>query len=299
MSGLDLRAIEILASVARHESFTRAAEELEIAQASVSQRVSQIERVVGTALIDRKTKRATGPGQIIIARGERAANELTAAREEIDDLLGLRGGNLRLGVIQMVGFLDLPSVIEEFHHDHPNIDIFLTGDDADEMLSKLHAGELDLVISNVSPDESPASGLERVILGEEALTLVASGELAHHRTAAEALVELADTPMASFGPSSAMRSTVDAAVSELRIRPRIGFETNRLEMIAGLIRRRLAWSIVPKSLAAEWRDVGSQWPLSISTRRRVGLTWTVNGGLQPAPLAFRDRLQASARRLLG
>ena len=105
--------------------------------------------------------------------------------------------------------------------------------------------------------------------------------------------------MASFGPSSAMRSTVDAAVNELGIRPRIGFETNRLEMIVGVIRRRLAWSIVPKSLAAEWREVGSQWPLSISTRRRVGLTWTVNGGLQPAPLAFRDRLQASAWRLLG
>ena len=296
MPELDLRAIEILAAVARHGSFTRAAGELEIAQASVSQRVSQLEQAVGTTLIDRKTKRATAPGRIVIGHGERASRELVSAKHEVADLLGLRGGSLRLGVIQMVAFLDLPRVIEEFYRDHPAIDIFLTGDDAEQMLSMLHAGELDLVISNVAPDEAPTSGLERVILGEESLTLIASPILTSGDSLSDAL---AKTPMASFGPSSAMRSTVDVALEELGVDPRVAFETFHLEMIEGLVKRGLAWTIVPDSLAAEWRDVGSQWPLPITARRRVGLSWSLSGGLEPAPVAFRDRLQASASRLLG
>lgn len=291
----DVRSIEILAAVAKHRSFTAAADELGIRQASVSQRVHQLEHLVGTALIDRQSKQATEPGRIIIDRGERAARELTLAREQVADLLGLRGGRLRLGVIQMVGFLDLPNAIGDFHRDHPAIDISLTDGEADHMLTMLRSGELDLVISNVAPGEPNASGFERVILGEEPLTLVASTD-GTSGNAIQALATLRDQPMASFGARSAMRNTVDGALAELGIDPRVAFETNRLNLLEGLTSRGLAWSIVPQSLALSWSAEISRWSLPVDTRRRVGLTWSVSGGLQPAPAAFRDRLQKSTAR---
>lgn len=291
MTDLDLRAIQVVAAVAEHNSFTRAAEALQIAQASVSQRVRQLEQVLGATLIDRKTRRATEPGRIVIEHGARAVRELALARAQIDDLLGLRGGRLRLGVIQMVGFLDLTGVIEAFHDAHPMIDISLTEDHAERMLAMLHAGDLDLVVSNVAPGEAPVSGLERVILAEEPLTLVASNDVSNDRPVTSVIEDLRDEAMVSFSPQSTMRATVDATLGELGIGPRVAFETNRLGMIESLISRGLAWSIVPDSLAASWSGPLSRWPLLIATRRRVGLTWSVSGGLQPAPLAFRDRLQ--------
>ncbi len=294
MGDLDLRAIQIVTAVDKHGSFTRAAEVLDIAQASVSQRVRQLEQVLGTTLIDRKTRRATEPGRIVISHGARAVRELAVAREQIADLLGLQGGRLRLGIIQMVGFLDLASVIEEFHRDYPMIDISLTEDDAERMLSMLHGGELDLVMSNIAPQESPQPGLARVILGEESLTLVAPAGVSSEGPLQDAFVELEAKAMASFSPQSTMRATVESALEDLGVSPRVAFETNRLGMIESLIIRGLAWSIVPESVATSWSGALSRRPLAIATRRRVGLTWSVSGGLQPAPLAFRDRLQERA-----
>ena len=92
MTDLDLRAVQIVAAVDKHGSFTRASEAQHIAQASVSQRVRQLEQVLGTTLIDRKTRRATEPGRIVISHGARAVRELALAREKIADLLG---GSLR------------------------------------------------------------------------------------------------------------------------------------------------------------------------------------------------------------
>ncbi len=291
MADLDLRAIRVVAAVAEHGSFTRAAEALEIAQASVSQRVRQLEEVLGTTLIDRKTRRATEPGRIIIKHGALAARELASAKQQVADLLGLVGGTIRLGLIQMVGFVDLAGVIAEFHSDYPLIDISLTEDDAERMLAMLHAGDLDLVMSNIAPDESPVAGLERAILAEEPLTLVTSNDVSSDRPLADVVAELEGKPMVSFRRRSGMRAIVDKALEELGISPRVAFEINRLGMIESLASRGLAWSIVPDSLARSWSEHLSRWPLPSVTPRRVGLTWSLSGGLHPAPLAFRDRLQ--------
>ena len=290
----DVRAVQVMASVARHRSFTRAAEELGIAQASVSQRVKQLEESVGATLIDRKNRAPTSAGRILIEHGDRAAGELAAAQGRIDDLLGLRGGTLRLGVIQLVGFLDLPGAIASFCREHPDIDIALVEDNADPMVAMLLSGELDLVISNGAPGYSPPAGLETSILGDEGFVLVAAANRGSDVNGSVALGSFRDEPMASFGPRSAIRATTDALCQELGIEPSIAFETNRREMMEGLVVRGLAWALVPESHVQAWRSKVARWTLETRTRRQVVLTWSVSGGLMPAASRFRDLLEEVA-----
>lgn len=291
---LDVRAVQIVASVVRLRSFTLAAEELGIAQASVSQRVRQLEEAIGATLIDRKTKVATPPGRILIEHGDRAAGELAAARGRIDDLLGSRSGTLRLGVIQMVGFLDLPGAIADFCHSYPTIDIALVEDNADEMLEMLLNAELDLVISNVASNDQPPAGLAMMTLGDEGFVLVAEPGRFRDVDARAALHDLQHEPMASFGRRSAIRATADALCAELEIQPSIAFETNRREMMEGLVSRGLAWALVPRSHVGAWTSDVATWEVDAKTRREVGITWSVSRGLLPSAERFRDHLKRAA-----
>ena len=253
---VSIDATRVLRAIDERRSFTKAADALDMTQPSVSQRVARLEDELGTILIDRKSKRATAAGRILIERGRRAEMELSVARDELDALLGLRTGSLRIGIMHWIGAFDLAELLAEFHRDHPGIDVSLSEDDADTMLRKLKQLELDLVVSNVGPDERVGSGMERVIIGDEPLTLVAAHGAAKGRHAQQALSTLKELDMVAFGPTTSLSQTIGHAATELGLSPRIAFETNQPDIMRSLIVRGMAWSIVPQSLARSWeRDV--------------------------------------------
>ena len=206
-------------------------------------------------------------------------------------MLGLRTGSLHVGITHWIGAFDLAELLAEFHRDHPGIDVSLSEDDSDTMLDMLDAVRLDLVVSNVAPGEPVRQGMERLVIGEEPLALVAHPGASARRGPVAALRALANVEMVSFGPRTSLRQIVDAAVRELGVSPRITFETNQPDIMKSLITRRMAWSIVPYSLARTWSPVLQLWRLKTKTVRRVGLTWSLGRALQPAAVVFRDRLQ--------
>ena len=69
---LSLRLLRTLAAVAEHGSMTRAARQLNLTQQAVSSQIRQLERVVGTALVDRLPTgiELTSAGQVVLKQGE-------------------------------------------------------------------------------------------------------------------------------------------------------------------------------------------------------------------------------------
>ena len=289
---LSIDAARIVAAIDEQRSFTNAAKALGMAQPSVSQRVAGLEDELGTFLIDRKSKRATAAGRILIERGRRAALELSTARDELDALLNLRTGSLRIGITHWIGAFDFASVLSRFHSEYPGVDVSLSEDDAETMLRMLAALELDLVISNVGPYEKVDSGIEQVIISEEPLTLVAARGVTKGRRARDALATLRNLDMVGYGRRTSLRQTIDQAAAELGVSPRIAFSTSQPDIMHSLIVREMAWSIVPQSLARSWATEVRTWPLDTATIRLVGLNWSLERALHPAAAAFRDRLQS-------
>src|ERR1051326_299835 len=101
---MELRQLRYLSAVARHGSFTLAAQELHVAQPAVSQQVRRLERERGVELRSRTTRRVlvTEAGEIALARAGRILADADALRAEIDELHGLLRGTLALGVIPAV-----------------------------------------------------------------------------------------------------------------------------------------------------------------------------------------------------
>src|SRR3954469_3696482 len=100
---MELRQLRYFAAVARHRHFTRASEELHVAQPGLSQQIRQLERELGVELLSRTTRQVglTEAGETLLARTQRILAEVDAARAEIDELTGLARGRVAVGTLPL------------------------------------------------------------------------------------------------------------------------------------------------------------------------------------------------------
>jgi LysR family transcriptional regulator, transcriptional activator of the cysJI operon len=122
--------LRAFSAVARHRHFTRAAEELQIAQPSVSYQVRELERQMSVRLVDVVGRRVylTDAGERLAERAAGLLNELEAVEQEMRDFGAGIVGRLRLGATRTVGSYALPQVLGEFKAGHPGIDLRVTID---------------------------------------------------------------------------------------------------------------------------------------------------------------------------
>src|ERR1051325_5366840 len=96
---LDLLHLKTLAEIARHRSFSRAADALHLSQPAVSHHIRHLERVVAAPVLERLGKRAvlTKAGELLLEHARRVFDELEAAAQAIQRLRGVVSGRVRVG----------------------------------------------------------------------------------------------------------------------------------------------------------------------------------------------------------
>ena len=149
MNHMDLRQPRCVDAVNRHQHFTRAAEELHLAQSALSHQIRRLERELGTPLFERTSRRVitTEAGRVVAARARRVFAELDGAREEVDELRGVLRGRIRIGALLPAGDVDVPGLLAHFSRAHPGVEVDLYEGIADDMFRAAH--------SHVHPSGAP------------------------------------------------------------------------------------------------------------------------------------------------
>lgn len=121
-----LHQLKVFEAVARHNSFTRAAEELFLTQPTVSMQVKQLTKAVGLPLFDQVGKRLylTEAGQQLLLASREIFDRLDQIEMTVADLKGLKQGKLRLAVITTAKYF-VPRLLGPFCQKYPGIDIAL------------------------------------------------------------------------------------------------------------------------------------------------------------------------------
>jgi DNA-binding transcriptional LysR family regulator len=283
----DLNRLRVLVAVADEGGFTRAAEILHVAQPAVSQQIKALETQVGQQLIDRAARRPTDAGMILITHARTAINELDQAAIEVAELAGLERGSVRIGAIHWLEPLDLPSLVGAFQGKHPGIAIRLQEENATDMFAMMLDGDMDLVFSNVAPDDTIPPRLHQHLLFVEDLVLATSSS--HHlaQRGRCTLGDLADERLIAFRRGSAFYETVDSTLRNAGIIPEFTMETSDLAMVRNLASRGLGVALLPRSLAeAEGRKIGIVEIVPHAPVRTVALTWNATGAASSAAKAF-------------
>ena len=165
---MELRQLRYAEAVARHRHFTRAAEELHVAQSALSHQIRRLEAELGTELFARTSRTVvpTEAGEAVAARARRVLAEVDGVREEVDDLQGLVKGRVTIGALLPAGAIDVPALLARFSHAHPGVDVVLQEGTAGDMLRHLARDEIDVAFSLLASDPPESLVAERVSVDE-------------------------------------------------------------------------------------------------------------------------------------
>src|SRR5579884_337892 len=150
---LDARRLRVLYEVARHGSFSAAAEWLGYTQPAISRQVALLERETGTTLLERRPDgaRLTDAGELLVRHAETLLARLQDAEEELGELVGMQSGRLRMATLTSAASTIAPAAILEFRKRLPGVELSVSVLDPGGVVAALRAGEIDLALTN---DES-------------------------------------------------------------------------------------------------------------------------------------------------
>jgi DNA-binding transcriptional LysR family regulator len=171
MIHLTLRQLRVFEAVARHASFSRAAEELRLSQPAVSMQVKQLEENAGMPLLEQQGKRAvlTEAGREIFDLSRRVANQIDQTEESLAQLRGETGGRLRLAVVGTANYF-VPQLVTAFRAANPDVTVSLMVNNRASVINTLAFNERDIAIVGDLP---PAADLEVAPFMENHLVVIA------------------------------------------------------------------------------------------------------------------------------
>ena len=142
---MEVRSLEVFLSVAKHLNFTRAGEEVNLSQPSVSVRIQQLESELGVKLFEQlgKQVRLTEAGSLLIPHARRVMTAVEDAKQTIYELQGLERGCLRIGASTTPGMYLIPKTIAHFKAQYPKIDIQLGIKDTRQIEAAVARNEFD------------------------------------------------------------------------------------------------------------------------------------------------------------
>lgn len=140
--------------VYKERSFTKAAQNLYISQPSLSARIKKIEEIIGEPLFDRSTTplQLTEVGKLYIEAAEEITQIEQRVENYINDLAGLKTGNLAVGASTLFAAYVVPSLITQFNQKFPDVHIQLIEGNTAELEEMLGSNALDFVIDNYHYD---------------------------------------------------------------------------------------------------------------------------------------------------
>lgn len=247
---MELRELEYFAAIARLRSFRRAADELGVAQPTLSQQIKKLERELGVSLLARNSRgvRLTEPGQVFLNGVEPALQAINGARADVATF-GELSGKLIVGTIAMSQY-HLPAFLAAFSEEYPNIDLVARQLSHEHVWPSLESGDVNLALVQIHPSASPIPRDMRV---EHLARLVVGVVLPpDHPLAAQQAVHLRDLRGKRIimpTPGSAARATVDLAMEkasfDLDVEP---FETSVAASVTALVAQGLAIGLASHGL---------------------------------------------------
>lgn len=154
MKNATLRQLRVFESVARHLSFTRAAEELHLTQPAVSIQVKEFERHAGLRLFEQLGRRVylTQAGCEMLGHCRAIIEQFREAEDAMHRLKGISGGTLNVAVIS-AGDYFFPRLLGEFTRRHSGVILNLTVHNRAGLLRRLDDNSTDLGIMGRPPEK--------------------------------------------------------------------------------------------------------------------------------------------------
>ncbi|MEN3373469.1 LysR family transcriptional regulator [Dechloromonas sp. ZS-1] len=252
------RRLQVFHAVAKHLSFTRAADALFMTQPAVTFQVKQLEEQYGTRLFERRhgSIALTPAGEVALQYAER----ILALSDEMDTRIGEMTGEMRgpllVGASTTIAEFMLPRVLGEFNALYPQVRARLIVANSESIESRVSELTLDVGLIEAP---SKLAGLESQVCCEDELQAVCAPDYPLAGMKSVKPRQLADYEYISREPGSGTREITDAyfrankvPVEQLKMQMELGSP----EALKGVVATGLGFAIVSRAVVAKETRLG-------------------------------------------
>lgn len=231
-----LRQLQVFESIARHSSFSKAAEELHLTQPTVSMQVKKLSDVLGSPLFEQIGRKIhlTAAGNALYQAANNILQQLSMAEQKINHLKGFSGGSVRFTVISTAQYF-VPKVIHEFTQTYPDVTVIMRVGNKETLLERIQQNKDDFYLLGQPPEDL---NVESSQLSVNPLAFVANSQ--HPLVGKKLSIEdLREEPFLMRETGSGIRAQVEKIFEEFQYEPNIkmvlgGNEPIRLGLLQNL-----------------------------------------------------------------
>jgi DNA-binding transcriptional LysR family regulator len=144
-----IKLLKSFIAVARSSSIREAADASSVTSSALNRRILDLESDLGAPLFERHARgtRLTSAGEIYLMYARRAVRDAETAQSQIDDLSGMRRGNVNLSVIAVQANHQLMDTIAKFQEQFPKVSFSINVAGSDVVVASVLSHEADLGIA--------------------------------------------------------------------------------------------------------------------------------------------------------
>jgi DNA-binding transcriptional LysR family regulator len=267
------RLLKTFLAVARTRNITRAAEQIHLAQSSVSDQIQSLETELGADLFARSKLglELTRAGETLRPYAEEILMLADEARAAVEATTGQTAGTVTIGALETIASVKLPQWLSAFRGGHPDINLRLKVAGSGDLLRKLEDDEIDVAFCFDKGDLDHR--LAKRTISAEPLILVAPPEQGSESRRGD-LTALASMSFVATEVGCVYRHLFDKAFAEAGIAaPELAAEVGSIGAIARLVAAGAGMGLVPRLAVADALDRGEiiemPWPGSVRTASLV------------------------------
>jgi DNA-binding transcriptional LysR family regulator len=239
---MDPRRLLTFRAVVRAGSISAGARELGWTQPAVSQQLAALEREAGTVLLVRGSTGVvpTDAGAAVLRHADAVDAALRSAREELDDLVGLRRGTVRMAAFPSAGAVVVPAVAARLRDRAPGVQLHVEEAEPPEAAALVRSNAVHLALAFRYPAQMEEPDLTWLPLTTDPVRIV----LPAAHPGVETLADLRDE--AWVAGCERCRANLLAACAAAGFTPDIRHVTDDYVAVQALVARGLAVSLLPE-----------------------------------------------------
>ena len=243
MPSLNYHHLHYFWAVAREGNLTRAAEQLKVSQSAVSVQIKKLEEALGHQLFERTGRQLslTEAGRVTLDYADSIFDIGRELVTVLDDRAQAAKRVLRVGVLATLSRNFQMGFLEPLMN-RTNVAVVVRSGVLDELLQRLGAHQLDVVLTNVVPARTEESTWVAHTIDEQPVSLISRPRARRSRGLRDLL---ASEPLVVPTVESSIRASFDALVEQLDVEPTIAAEVDDMAMLRLFARSHRGLTVIP------------------------------------------------------
>lgn len=233
-------------------SIRQAAEHIHVAPSAISRQIAKLEHELDSPLFERRSSgvKLTAAGELLAGQLQSTVRDINRVRAQINDLKGLRRGDVTIYSIE--GLIDsiVTSSVAKFNSKYPEIRFEVDVASTDRIMKAIVAGDADIGIVMNAPRRAEISVC---FSWQEPLHAIVAPTHTLRSRKSISLRELAPYPAALPNRTFGVRRQIDEMLEQSGLQPKILVVTNSILTTVCVARRGVAYTLMP--MFAVERDI--------------------------------------------